>query len=47
MWTEDKPRFVGRHYTIDEPINEPKNAKGSREGNIPLWIGGGGEQVTL
>lgn len=47
MWTEDKPRFVERHYTIDEPINEPKNAKGTREGKIPLWIGGGGERVTL
>ena len=47
MWTEEKPRFRGRHYAIDGPINEPKNAKGTPEGKIPLWIGGGGEQVTL
>jgi F420-dependent oxidoreductase-like protein len=44
MWTEDKPTFSGKHYTIDGPINEPKNAGGHK---IPLWIGGGGEQVTL
>lgn len=45
MWTEDKPTFSGKYYTIDEPINEPKSAKPGRK--IPLWIGGGGEQVTL
>jgi F420-dependent oxidoreductase-like protein len=44
MWTEDKPSFSGKRYTIDEPINEPKNAG---EKKIPLWIGGGGEKVTL
>jgi alkanesulfonate monooxygenase SsuD/methylene tetrahydromethanopterin reductase-like flavin-dependent oxidoreductase (luciferase family) len=44
MWTEDYPVFQGAHYTIDRPINEPKNAG---QGKIPLWIGGGGEQVTL
>jgi len=45
MWTEDKPTFTGKHYTIDGPINEPKSAKPGCK--IPLWIGGGGEQVTL
>lgn len=44
MWTEDAPEFSGKHYTIDKPINEPKNAGDKK---IPLWIGGGGEQVTL
>ena len=44
MWTEDYPRFAGQHYSIDKPINEPKDAG---QGKIPLWIGGGGEQVTL
>lgn len=39
--------FAGLRYTIDGPINEPKNAKGTAAGKIPLWIGGGGEQVTL
>ncbi len=44
MWTEDRPVFQGTHYTIDQPINEPK---GVQQPHPPLWIGGGGEQVTL
>jgi F420-dependent oxidoreductase-like protein len=44
MWTEDKPVFNGTYYTIDQPINEPK---GVQKPHPPLWIGGGGEQVTL
>lgn len=44
MWTEDAPEFHGKHYTIDKPVNEPK---GAQQPHIPLWIGGGGEQVTL
>jgi F420-dependent oxidoreductase-like protein len=44
MWTEDRPMFEGRHYRIDGPINEPK---GAQQPHIPLWIAGGGEQVTL
>ena len=47
MWTEEKPSFQGKHYTIDGPINEPKNAGGTPASKIPLWIGGGGEKVTL
>lgn len=44
MWTEDKPTFQGKHYHIDGPINEPK---GVQRPYIPLWIGGGGEKITL
>ena len=44
MWTEDYPEFTGRYYTIDRPINEPK---GVQKPHPSLWIGGGGEQVTL
>jgi F420-dependent oxidoreductase-like protein len=44
MWTEDGPEFRGKYYRIDKPINEPKGVQSPR---IPLWIGGGGEQVTL
>ena len=44
MWTEDKPSFHGKYYTIDGPINEPK---GARKPHPELWIGGGGEKVTL
>ncbi len=45
MWTEDKPTFEGKYYTIDGPINEPKSHKAGYK--IPLWIGGGGPKVTL
>lgn len=44
MWTETYPEFSGKYYQIDRPINEPK---GVRQPHIPLWLGGGGEQVTL
>lgn len=44
MWTEEKPVYNGKFYTIDGPINEPK---GIQKPHIPLWLGGGGEKVTL
>jgi F420-dependent oxidoreductase-like protein len=44
MWTEDRPTFSGEYHAIDGPINEPK---GVQSPHIPLWIGGGGEKVTL
>jgi len=44
MWTQDYPEFQGKHYAIDKPINEPK---GVQKPHPPLWIGGGGEKVTL
>jgi F420-dependent oxidoreductase-like protein len=44
MWTEDKPVFNGKYYSIDQPINEPK---GVQKPHPSFWIGGSGEQVTL
>jgi F420-dependent oxidoreductase-like protein len=44
MWTEEKASFKGQYYTIDGAINEPK---GVQKPHIPLWLGGGGEKVTL
>ncbi|NJM06231.1 LLM class F420-dependent oxidoreductase [Candidatus Gracilibacteria bacterium] len=44
MWTEERPTFQGEYFTINEPINEPK---GVQKPYPSLWIGGGGEQVTL
>ncbi len=44
MWTEDYARFAGTYYQVDGAINEPK---GVQRPYPPLWIGGGGEQVTL
>ena len=44
MWTEDYPTFTGEYHHIDKPINEPK---GVQKPYPSLWIGGGGEQITL
>ncbi|MFN8450061.1 MAG: LLM class F420-dependent oxidoreductase [Anaerolineae bacterium] len=44
MWLDEKATFHGKHYTIDGAINEPK---GVQTPHIPLWLGGGGEKVTL
>ncbi|HJQ28983.1 MAG TPA: LLM class flavin-dependent oxidoreductase, partial [Rubrobacter sp.] len=44
MFTEDGPTFEGEFYYIDRPINEPK---GIQKPHPPIWIGGGGEKVTL
>ncbi len=44
MLTEDGVTFEGEHYRIDRPINEPK---GVQKPHPPIWIGGGGEKVTL
>ncbi len=43
MWTEPEASFSGKHYTIDGAICQPKPAQGS----IPMWVAGGGEQLTL
>lgn len=44
MWTEEYPEHTGKYYTIERPINEPR---GVQKPHPPLWIAGGGEQVTL
>jgi alkanesulfonate monooxygenase SsuD/methylene tetrahydromethanopterin reductase-like flavin-dependent oxidoreductase (luciferase family) len=44
MWTDEKATFHGKHHTVDGAINEPK---GVQKPHIPLWLGGGGEKVTL
>ncbi|XVU20833.1 TIGR03560 family F420-dependent LLM class oxidoreductase [Actinoplanes sp. CA-054009] len=40
MWTEDRPVYQGRHFSIDGPINQPRRKPS-------FWLGGGGEKVTL
>ncbi|MQA80071.1 MAG: TIGR03560 family F420-dependent LLM class oxidoreductase [Streptosporangiales bacterium] len=44
MWTEDDVVYDGKYYSVDKPFNEPK---GARDPHPSLWIGGGGERVTL
>ncbi|TDD46470.1 LLM class F420-dependent oxidoreductase [Kribbella antibiotica] len=40
LWTEDDVVFNGTYHSVDKPIVAPRRRP-------PLWIGGGGEQVTL
>jgi alkanesulfonate monooxygenase SsuD/methylene tetrahydromethanopterin reductase-like flavin-dependent oxidoreductase (luciferase family) len=44
MWTEDYATYEGKFYNVQGAINEPK---GVQKPHIPIWIGGGGEKVTL
>jgi F420-dependent oxidoreductase-like protein len=44
MWTEDYATYEGKFYQINGAINEPK---GVQKPHPPIWIGGGGEKVTL
>jgi len=44
MWTQERASFRGRYYTVDGAINEPKPLQ---RPHPPIWIGGGGEKVTL
>jgi F420-dependent oxidoreductase-like protein len=44
MWTQERADFDGRYYRVVGAINEPKPVQ---KPHPPLWIGGGGEKVTL
>ncbi len=44
MWTEDEVHYAGKYYQLKGAICRPKPVQ---EPHIPLWIAGGGEQLTL
>jgi F420-dependent oxidoreductase-like protein len=44
LWTEEKPTFQGRHYSLDRPPYNPPNVQ---QPHPPIVIGGGGEKRTL
>ena len=44
MWTEDEVTYNGEHYQLEGAICQPKPVQNPY---IPLWIAGGGEQLTL
>ncbi|MFM8305087.1 MAG: LLM class flavin-dependent oxidoreductase, partial [Actinomycetota bacterium] len=43
LWTEETVTYAGRHLTFDGAFCDPKPLQPRPE----VWIGGGGEQVTL
>jgi F420-dependent oxidoreductase-like protein len=44
MWTEPDTSYSGRHYTLVDAQCDPKPVQ---DPHPPIWIGGGGEQLTL
>ena len=43
LWTQDQTTFAGEHVRLDGAFCDPKPLQSLP----PIWIGGGGEQVTL
>jgi F420-dependent oxidoreductase-like protein len=44
MWTDDVVDYDGKYYRLKGAISSPKPVQ---KPHIPLWIAGGGEQLTL
>jgi F420-dependent oxidoreductase-like protein len=44
LWTEHRTTFEGRYYNVENALSEPKPVQ---QPDIPLWVGGSGEQLTL
>jgi F420-dependent oxidoreductase-like protein len=44
MWTEPDATFEGRHFSVHGAQCDPKPVQSPHP---PIWIGGGGEQLTL
>lgn len=44
MWSEPDTHYEGRHFTVDGAQCDPKPIQTPHP---PIWIGGGGEQLTL
>ena len=44
MWSEPEATYEGRHFSVQGAQCDPKPVQ---DPNPPVWIGGGGEQLTL
>jgi F420-dependent oxidoreductase-like protein len=47
LWTEPRPSFAGKYYSLDRPPYNPPNLSASGGPHPPILIGGGGEKRTL
>ena len=52
MWMQGSATYAGRYYTVDGAICAPRplqgtSVPGSPANGMPMWVGGGGEKVTL
>jgi F420-dependent oxidoreductase-like protein len=43
LWTQERPAFAGKYYSLDRPPYNPPNV----QPHPPILIGGGGEKRTL
>lgn len=44
LWTEDDVHYEGKHYRLAGAICRPRPLQ---QPHIPIWVAGGGEQLTL
>ena len=44
LWTQPQATYEGRYYKLEAAVAEPKPVQ---KPHPPIWIGGGGEQLTL
>mgnify|MGYP001045082057 FL=1 len=44
LWTEDEVHHQGKHYRLQGAICRPRPLQ---QPHIPIWVAGGGEQLTL
>lgn len=42
LWTEDRPTFRGRYYSLESAIANPKPRQ---KPHPPIWVAGGGDQM--
>jgi probable F420-dependent oxidoreductase len=44
LWTEDRPRFAGRHVAFSNIVFEPKCVQ---EPHVPIWVAGGSSRGPI
>jgi F420-dependent oxidoreductase-like protein len=44
MWSVEKATYHGKYFSVEEAVNNPKPVQ---QPHPPIWVGGGGEALTL